>query len=66
MLKVITHIFCFKYVVGCLGMMDSDDQTKVDPRKQALLEARFFGTGRENIEVLYYSLGNPILFYEIK
>ena len=47
-------------------MMDSEAQTKVDPRKQALLEARFFGTGRENIEVLYYSLGNPILFYEIK
>ena len=47
-------------------MMDSEAQTKVDPRKQALLEARFFGTGRENIEVLDYSLGNPILFYEIK
>jgi len=31
--------------------MDSEAQTKVDPRKQALLEARFFGTGRENIEV---------------
>jgi hypothetical protein len=31
--------------------MDSDSQTKVDPRKQALLEARFFGSGREDIEV---------------
>ena len=31
--------------------MDSESQTKVDPRKQALLEARFFGTGREDIEV---------------
>ena len=66
MVKVIINIFCFKYVVGCLGMMDSEAQTKVDPRKQALLEARFFGTGRENIEVLDYSLRNPILFYEIK
>ena len=32
-------------------MMESDSQTKVDPRKQALLEARFFGSGREDIEV---------------
>jgi len=33
--------------------MDSESQTKVDPRKQALLEARFFGTaGREDIEVM--------------
>lgn len=35
----------------CLGMMDSEGQIKVDPTKQALLEARFFGTGRENIEL---------------
>jgi len=33
-------------------MMESESaQTKVDPRKAALLEARFFGTGREDIEV---------------
>ena len=32
-------------------IMESDSQTKVDPRKQALLEARFFGSGREDIEV---------------
>merc|ERR1712142_76160 len=35
----------------CLGMMDSEGQIKVDPTKQALLEARFFGTGREHIEL---------------
>ena len=37
----------------CLGMMDSEGQIKVDPTKQALLKARFFGTGRENIEVRF-------------
>ena len=32
--------------------MESQSQTKVDPRKQALLEARFFGGGRaEEFEV---------------
>jgi hypothetical protein len=32
--------------------MESQSQTKVDPRKQALLEARFFGGGRtEDFEV---------------
>ena len=40
-----------QYVEVRVDMMDSEAQTKVDPRKQALLEARFFGTGRENIEV---------------
>ena len=44
----------FQYVEVKVDMMDSEAQTKVDPRKQALLEARFFGTGRENIEVSCY------------
>ncbi len=35
-----------------LPRMESQSQTKVDPRKQALLEARFFGGGRaEDFEV---------------
>ena len=46
----------FQYVEVKVDMMDSEAQTKVDPRKQALLEARFFGTGRENIEVSCYGV----------
>ena len=41
-------------------MMDSESQTKVDPRKQALLEARFFGSGREDIEVMTFTFFGTI------
>ena len=44
-------------------MMESESaQTKVDPRKQALLEARFFGSGREDIEVSKLSISKQTLF----